>query len=269
MRESTMIRRRSGRWIVALMMGMWAGTATAQVDTNNSYYVPQAGLDYNNPIEGSAAVVNFRACPNNDGDGSLPLNARIKVVVMNSSGQGIGGIAASDICIRFNGGTPAQGFSGPGADSVIADSTYNKSPLCPPVRCIQADGPTDADGVTYITFTGPGGVRDPNRKWGHYDTVFPVFVLGVEIQGRITSALPNGSYVLRIKNMDNTGGLAAIVNQGELVSTVDFNAISNTMGTASAISFWRDLDWDGEVGLSDLNLLSYHLAHDCDTPNNP
>ena len=264
-----MIRRRFGKWIVTLVMGGWVGTAAAQVDTNNSYYVPQAGLDYDSPVEGSAAIVNFRACPNNDGGASLPLNARVKVVVKDSGGQGISGIAAANICILFNGGTPAQGFSGPGADSVIADSTYNRTPLCPPVRCVQADGPTDADGVTYITFTGAGGVRDPNRKWGHYDSVLPVFVLGVQLQGRITSASTNGSYVLRIKNMDNTGGLAALLNQGEVVTVADFNAIANTMGTASAISFWRDLDWDGEVGLSDLNMVSFHVTHDCDTPNNP
>jgi hypothetical protein len=192
------------------------------------------------------------------------------VVVKDSGGQGISGIAASNICILFNGGTPAQGFSGPGADSVIADSTWNKTPLCPPVRCVQADGPTDADGMTYITFTGAGGVRDPNRKWGHYDSVLPVFVLGIQLQGRITSASTNGSYVLRIKNMDNTGGLLAIVNQGEFVSAGDFNTISTNIGVAfSAFTYWRDLDGDGEVGLSDLNIVSFHLNHDCDTPNNP
>ena len=265
-----MIRRRLGKCIVALVMGGWAGTAAAQVDTNNSYYVPQVdGLEIGFPIEGSEAIVYFRACPNNDGGASLPLGARIKVVVKDSGGQGISGIAASDICIRFNGGTMAQGFTGPGADSVIADSTWNKAPLCPPVRCIQADGPTDVDGVTYITFTGPGGVRDPNRKWGHYDSVLPVFVLSTELQGRITSASANGTYVLRIKNMDHVGGLSAVVNQGEVVSVADFNAIVSSLGLVTPLSYWRDLDSDGEVGLSDLNMVSYHLAHDCDTPNNP
>jgi hypothetical protein len=252
-----------------MVVGAWAGTAAAQVDTNNSYFVPQAGLDYNNPVEGTAAFVNFRVCPNNDGESSLPLNARIKVVVKDSGGQGISGIAASDICVLFNGGTAAQGYAGAGADSVISDSTWNKLPLCPRVRCVQADGPTDADGATYITFTGPGGVRDPNRKWGHYDSVMPVFVMGLPLQGRITSASTNGSYVLRIKNIDHSGGLAAVVNQGELVSVLDFNGTSNSLGLSNALSFWRDLDWDGEVGLSDLNILSYHLLHDCDTPNNP
>ncbi len=264
-----MIRRRYGKWILTLVLGGWAGTAAAQIDINNSYYVPQAGLDYNNPIEGDAAIVNFRACPNNDGDGSLPLNARIKVVVQDSGGQGISGIADSEICILFNGGTPAQGFIGVGADSVIADSTWNKVPLCPPVRCVQADGPTDADGVTYITFTGPGGVRDPNRKWGHYDSVLPVFVLGSELRGRITSASANGSYVLRIKNMDSTGGLGAILNQGEVVSVADFNSVVASLGVFNFLSYWKDFDGDGEVGLSDVNIVSYHLLHDCDTPNNP
>ena len=76
------------------------------------------------------------------------------------------------------------GSVGVGADSVVANSQYNTSPLCPDVRCVAADVPTDATGATYITFLGSDGVtggvavRNANRKWGHYDTELPVYVLG-------------------------------------------------------------------------------------------
>src|SRR5262245_18769215 len=215
------------RMLICLALWMsWAVSAVAQnvPDPTNSFYVPQAG-DYATPIEGSSATVYFRACPNNDGGASLPLAARIKLSIRNSQNAPIQSIPAQDICILFNGGTAAQGFGGNGADSVIANSTFNSMPLCPTAMCVQADGPTDVNGETYITFTGAGGVRDPNRKWGHYDTVLPVFALGIEIPGRLTSASATPPYVLRIKNFDHVGGLGAIVNQGETVTSVDFNAI--------------------------------------------
>ena len=77
--------------------------------------------------EGTTATALFKACPNNDGGTSLPNNARVKVVVKDVNGNPIRGIAAADICLLFNGGTPAQGFSGVGADSVIANSTWSPS----------------------------------------------------------------------------------------------------------------------------------------------
>jgi hypothetical protein len=141
-------------------------------DAINSYFVPQSGPT-TTPSEGNIAIRNFRACPNNDGGASLPQQARIKVVLRDISNVAIEGVAAADICVVFNGGTPAQGYGGLGADSVIANSTWNTSPLCPSLQCIPADGATDATGTTHITF---GGVtRDYNRKWGHYDWPFPAF----------------------------------------------------------------------------------------------
>jgi hypothetical protein len=255
--------------VFLLVMTSWvSGTRAQTPSADSSYFVPQAG-PYSTPVEGDEAVTFFRTCPNNDGNGSLPELARILVVVKQASGLPIPGIPASSICILFNGGTPAQGFSGLGADSVIANSTWNQSPSCPDVRCVQADGPTDANGAAYITFTGAGGVRDPLRKWGHYDTELPVYVSGVKISGRLTSASLNGTYVLRIKNMDLVGGLAAVANQGELVSALDFNAIASSLGINNALSYWRDFDSDGVVGMSDFNLITFHVSHDCDTPNNP
>jgi hypothetical protein len=252
--------------LVAILVG---SPATAGVpDLTQSFYVPQAG-DYTGPVEGDEAIQYFRVCPNNDGDGSLPLAARIKVVARDQNGNPLSGIVAEEICILFNGGTPAQGFSGIGADSVIANSTWNNSPMCPDVRCIQADATSDANGVAYITFTGPGGVRDPNRKWGHYDSELPVYVLGYKISGRLTSGSANGTYILRIKNLDQTGGLGANLNQGESVTTTDFNAIATGLGINNAVSYWRDFDSDGVVGMSDFNLITFHVGHNCGSPNNP
>lgn len=252
----------------------WATPASAGIpDVTQSFYVPQAGLDYGDPVEGDEAIQYFHACPNNDSDTdstSLPNNARIKVVIRDVNGNGIPDVSPADICILFNGGTPAQGFNGVGADSVIANSQFNQTPPCPDVRCVPADAPTDANGVAYITFTGPGGVRDPDRKWGHYDTEIPVFAFGFKVSGRLTSASANGTYVLRIKNFDHTLlGLGTALNLGEAVTSSDFNSLALNLYVNNASSYWRDFDSNGEVDLTDLNMMVYHVTHDCDTPSNP
>ena len=243
-------------------------------DAANSFYVPQTGT-VAAPTEGLNAHRLFRMCPNNDGGASLPNNARIKVVIRDVNNNPIPNVAAADICVLFNGGTTAQGFSGVGADSVISNSTWNTAPLCPDVRCVAADAPTDATGTTYITFAGadvanPGvTLRSGNRKWGHYDTALPVFALGFQLNGRLTTGSANGTYTLRIKNFDLTGGLTAALNQGEVVSLADFNGIANGQGVNNIVSYWRDFDTSGAVALADLNIIQAHLNHDCDTPNNP
>ena len=258
------------------MIAMVTPAAHAGVpDAAASFYVPQRGT-VASPVEGTSATTVFRACPNNEQPGtSLPNNARIKVVVRDSNSNGIPGIAAADICLLFNGGTVAQGFSGVGADSVIANGQWNQSPLCPDVRCVSADAETDATGTTYITFTGatpgsPGvGTRNPARKWGHYDTKIPVYVLGFEILGRLTTGGAANSYTLQIKNYDHTGGLGAVLNQGSSVTSADFNAIANNIGVNNALTWWRDFDSQGGIGASDFNLIATHTTHDCDTPTNP
>ncbi len=259
------------RWPWARIVGALITLACCPVpgaaqtpDPDSSYYVPQAGLDYANPLEGDQAIRYFRACPNNDDGASLPLNARVKIVVRDSHGVPIAGIPAADLCVLFNGGTLLQGFTGPGADSVIANSLFNLG--CPDLRCLSADAPTDANGVAYITFTGPGGIRDPNRKWGHYDSELPVFVSGVKISGRLTSGSANGSYVLRIKNFDHLGGLGLVHNQGEIVDLLDINAIVNSLGKIDPLSYWKDLDGDGEVDIADYNMILFHFNHGCAIP---
>src|SRR5258708_6744414 len=112
-------------------------------DVTQSFFVPQSG-SMTTPTEGAAAIVNARRCPATgssnvaqEGTQVLRLNARLKVVVKASDGSPIVGIPASDICVLFNGGTPAQGFSGVGDDSVIANFQFNQIANCPdsnPVR---------------------------------------------------------------------------------------------------------------------------------------
>jgi hypothetical protein len=241
-------------------------------DVTNSFFVPQTGT-VASPTEGTLATRLFRMCPNNDGGASLPNNARIKVVVRDANNNPIPNVAAADICVLFNGGTAAQGFSGVGADSVISNSTWNST--CPDVRCVAADAPTDALGTTYITFAGadvntPGvTVRNGNRKWGHYDFKLPVYVLGFELSGRLTTGSANGTYSLRIKNFDLSGGLGAIANQGEAVTSSDFNGIANGINVNNIVSYWRDFDTSGAVTSTDFNTINAHVTHDCDTPNNP
>jgi hypothetical protein len=246
-------------------------------DVANSFFVPQRG-SVGTPSEGNTALLSFRVCPNNDAGTALAANARIKVVVRDVNGNGIPGIAAADICMLFNGGTAAQGFSGVGSDSVIANRQWNTLANCPDVRCVQADGATDALGTTYITLIGasalnPGvGVRDALRKWGHYDFEIPVFVLGFKLQGRLTTASLNGTYSLRVKNFDisQPAGLGAINNQGETVSLTDVNQFApNAPGNPApdtAQAYWCDFNSDGAVALSDVNEMTGHVGHDCDSP---
>ena len=264
-----------GRSVALALLAFLPKSALCGIpDIAQSFYVPQRG-SVGTPIEGTAALTAFRTCPNNDAFIAFAQNARIKVVVRDGNGNPIPDIAAADICILLNGGTPAQGFSGIGADSIIANAAFNLDPACPDVRCIPADAPTDGNGVTYITFTGPTpgspgvGTRDPNRKWGHYDTELPVYALGFKLAGRLTTASANGTYALRIKNLDIMEGLGIDPDEGEAVTTADFSAVVRGFGISSPISYWLDFDNNGIVGTTDVNLLVGHMNHDCDTPNNP
>jgi len=241
--------------------------------TTNSFFVPQSGTT-TAPVEGTNATINFRACPNNDGGSSLFNHARLKVVLLDQNGNGIPGVAAADICVLFNGGTAAQGFSGIGADSVISNSAMG--PFCPDVRCITADKATDANGETFITFAGadplvPGvTLRNPNRKWGHYDTELPVYALGFKLSGKLTSGSAIGTYALRIKNIDHFGGLSP--GLGELVDNIDFNTwvAENTNilngNPPGPLSYWRDFNSTGGVEGIDFNILVAHIQHSCDFP---
>ena len=247
-------------------------TGVSQVNVEQSYFVPQSGT-VATPTVGTAAIKFFRMCPNNDGGSSLPSNARIKIVLRNSHGSPVSGVTSGDICILFNGGTPVQGFAGVGADSIIANSTWNQSPLCPDVRCVPADASTDAMGTTYTTFTGstpgsPGvGTRDPNRKWGHYDNSLPVFANGIRLEGRLLENDPNGTYTLRIKNYDVSGGLAEFMNQGERINTTDWNTVSACIGNPThPLAYWCDFDWNGTVNSSDFSIFSAHNNHTCGAP---
>ena len=270
------------RWfLLALLLAacLLAGAVPGQAgvpDVLNSYYVPQVGT-VASPSEGATAILQFRACPNNDvATTNLSNHARIKIVVQDVNNNPISGIAAADICVLFNGGTATQGFSGVGADSIIANTTYN--PICPNIRCMAADAPTDAGGVAYITFAGansanPGvAVRDANRKWGHYDTELPVYVLGFKISGRLTSGSANGTYALRIKNYDVVRGLGTIVGtDGERVNTFDYSHLVANLGVPGTDPdlYWLDTNNTNSLNIFDFSNLVAHMNHGCQFPTTP
>jgi len=267
------------KWLFALAVFLLALSGSIPAvyagvpDTNKSYYVPQSG-SVTTPTEGAAAIVNARRCPNDDGIQVLRLNSRLKVVVLASDGSPIVGIPASDICVLFNGGTPAQGFNGVGDDSIIANFQFNQLSSCPDIRCVQADAPTDANGVAYITWIGatagsPGvGTRDPFRKWGGYAGDIPVMVLGFKLPGYLTTAqgAAHGvsTYTAHVKSFDHIGGRTTATNQGELVNSLDINPVQAAIGTPYKYNL--DFDNNGIVNSLDLNLIKPHNNHKCNFP---
>ena len=143
---------------------------------------------------------------------------------------------------------------------------------------ITSDGPTDATGTTFITFRGatPGSpgvaTRDSTRKWGHYDSELPVYVLGTKLQGRLTSSSANGTYVLQVKNFDFEGGLGATMDVGEAVEFNDYSSLVAHLDEADSANpknWWRDFNSDGFVNFNDLSMFVAHLDHTCAYPNNP
>jgi hypothetical protein len=130
--------------------------------------------------------------------------------------------------------------------------------------------------AAFITFTGsvpgsPGvGQKSTLRRWGHYDTEIPVYVLGFKIQGRLTTAAANGSYILQIKSFDVAGGLTTALNQGEIVNSGDFNTVTSQIGVAfNFLTWWRDFNFDNVVNSTDFSAMTAHLNHTCSSPNNP
>jgi len=289
------------KWLLAFASVLLALAASLPAsagvpDVTQSFYVPQAG-PITTPCEGAtggcgsvtgrdgtyAATSQFAVggaigcalrCPNNE---TIPFSpttlrnwARLKVVVRASDSSPIVGIPASDICVLFNGGTPAQGFTGVGDDSIIANFQWNQAANCPDVRCVQADAPTDAAGVTYISWMGhnpadPAGQasRDPSRKWGGWAGDVPVMVLGFKLQGRLTTGSPLGSYTAHVKSFDQIGGRLAIQGQGEAVDITDFNTINQATVYLSSNYSWNF----NNVGLVDFtdynNLVSGHYLDRC------
>lgn len=260
---------------LAAMVSVLTGSTAALadfVDPTQSYFVPQSG-SVATPTEGAGAIANARRCPNDDGVQVLKNNARLKVKVIGTSGLPMSGIAASDICVLFNGGTPAQGFAGVGDDSIIANFQYNSLANCPDVRCVEADAPTDGVGVTYITWLGhnpadpPGTAsRDPFRKWGGYAGDIPVMVLGVQLQGKLTTGSPLGSYTAHVKSLDFVGGRTTATNQGEMVNTLDIDAVTAAVTSGGPYKYHMDFDNNGIVNLLDLNLIKGHNTHKCNNP---
>jgi len=266
------------RWLfaTAVILATLGGTYRADAalpDPTQSFFVPQSG-SFTTPTEGAAAIANARRCPNDDGTQVLRFNSRLMVVVRAVDGLPIGGIPASDICVLFNGGTLAQGFIGLGDDSIIANSQYNPLASCPAVRCVEADAPTDTDGVTYITWLGNPSTspidtttcraRDPFRKWGGYAGDIPVFVLGLQLQGKLTSTSALGSYTAHVKSLDSIGGRTTALNQGELVNSLDINPVQAALG--APYKYQLDFDNNGIVNAVDLSFIKAHNNHKCNFP---
>jgi hypothetical protein len=104
--------------------------------------------------------------------------------------------------------------------------------------------------------------------WGHYDSAIPIYAWGTKLAGRRRSASPDSAYALQIKNFDSVSGLSASMNAGEAVTILDFNAVSNHINesaysTTSPTNYWKDFDWSGVIEINDVNMLSYHINHDC------
>jgi len=257
------------KWLLAFAAVILAVTGALPAfagvpDVSQSYYVPTAGFG-GTLVEGVSAIANFRGCPDNDGTTVLAKNSRLKVVVLASDGSPIANIPAADICMLFNGGTPAQGFSGAGDDSIIANFQYNPAANCPDVRCIQADAPTDVTGTTYITLIGVSGVRDPLRKWGGWAGDVPVMVLGFKLQGKLTSGSGLGTYTAHVKSADQQGGRTVTANQGELVNSLDIFAVKGYISTAT-YNYSVDYQQDGVINVIDYNYARGHISHNCNTP---
>jgi hypothetical protein len=93
--------------------------------------------------------------------------------------------------------------------------------------------------------------------------------LGQELQGKIDSTGANGSYSLHIKNFDCAGGLIADLDQGEAVTTTDYNLMVANLNKSNIITCWLDFNYSGTVTTLDYNQLVAHLNHHCRFPENP
>jgi len=307
-------------------------------DITKSYFVPQAG-PLTTPCEGltSAGVLGVclgvpangnlptysstppgaqaggaigcaYTCPNNDGGQVLRNWARLKIVVMASDGTPIANIPAADICALFNGGTAIQGFSGVGADMIVADPQFSGGPAggCPAVRCVQADAPTDATGTTFITWIGhqasdpPGmGNRDPLRKWGGYDSEIPIMVLGYKLRGQLATTglgAVAGNYNAIVRNFDMSGSYFGTLGTAERVSnpadpnyfTARLTPPNPAVGALTSANatvppggpgdpravFGYDADFNGNgtvASATDGNIFNFHVigTHTCIFPLNP
>jgi hypothetical protein len=240
-------------------------TMTVTVDTpdlSKSYFVPESMVG-GVVTQDAAAIANARRCPNDDGGQVLKNNARLKIMMIGApSGTAMVGIPAQNICVLFN-------------DSIIANSTYNPLWNCPDVRCVQADAPTDASGIAYITWLGstPGSpgvaTRDPLRKWGGYAGDIPVMVLGVQLQGKLSeTGIQNvlGNYTAHVKSLDCVGGRTTLLNQGELVNSLDINPVQAASVPGVPYKYNLDFTNDGIVNPVDLNFIKAHLNHRCNFP---
>lgn len=92
------------------------------------------------------------------------------------------------------------------------------------------------------------------------------------LSGRMSDSPSSGAYTLLLKNFDYTGGLGALMDQGEAVTTADYNGVNNSIGKTIAdnpVYYWRDFDNNGSITATDLNMILQHNGHKCTVPLNP
>jgi hypothetical protein len=113
--------------------------------------------------------------------------------------------------------------------------------------------------------------RDANRKWGHFESNIPVYVLGFKLDGRLTSAqaTPAPAYILRVKNVDVALGLNNSVGAAEIVTGVDVSTVLGSLTTNPALKYWYDVDNNGSASGADVTTVLGHLNHSCTNLLNP
>jgi len=89
-------------------------------------------------------------------------------------------------------------------------------------------------------------------------------VLGVKLQGKLTSTSALGSYTAHVKSLDFTGGRTTAANQGEQVNNLDIGPVQAAIG--HAYQYHMDFDNDGIVSSVDLSFIKGHNNHKCNSP---
>jgi hypothetical protein len=68
-----------------------------------------------------------------------------------------------------------------------------------------------------------------------------------------------------VKSLDHQGGRTTLANQGELVNSLDINAVQAAIGTPYKYNL--DFDNNGIVNTLDLNFIKAHNNHKCNLPS--
>jgi len=112
-------------------------------------------------------------------------------------------------------------------------------------------------------------VRASSRRGGYAGDI-PVMVLGVQLQGKLADdSGPHdvlGNYTAHVKSLDCVGGRTTLLNQGELVNSLDINPVQAASVPGVPYRYNLDFNNDGIVNPVDLNFIKAHLNHRCNFP---